>query len=173
MIKNTDSLTAVQGLINQLAPIFGFAAGFTFEPCLINAGTNLEKIYHTLDFTKKHLTNGATLSDKDFKDIVDKLNGYEVFTVTASAATAVLDVTATIHGTTNIKDSAKVLDSGLVLGHLTAPTIADTKFSKGGVGPFSHDVTGLIAETEYFVRAYVTTALGTFYSNEVTFTTTA
>ena len=172
MIKNADSLTQVQGLINRLAPVFGYA-GFTFGPCLINAGTNLEKIYQQLDHTKKHLMNGAKLSDKDFTDIVDKLAGYEAFTLTATAATAIGQTAATLNGTSNIVDAAKVVESGFVWALTAAPTIANNKVVKGGVGPYTHALTGLTASTTYHVRVFVTTALGTFYSNEITFTTTA
>jgi len=171
MIKNADSLTQVQGLINRLAPVFGYA-GFTFGPCLINAGTNLEKIYQQLDHTMKHLMNGAKLSDKDFKDIVDKLAGTEAYTLVATAATAVGQTVATLHGTSNIVDASKVIESGFVWALTTAPTIASNKVIKGGIGPYTHPLTGLTAATAYYVRVYVTTALGTFYSNEITFTTT-
>jgi hypothetical protein len=172
MIKNTNSLLAVQELINRLAPIFGYALGFTFQPCLITAATNLSKMYHELSFMAKHLSN-APLSDKQFKDMVDKINGYEVFTMTAQAATGVLATEATLHGVTSIKDTAKILDSGFVWANTANPTVADNKISIKGAGPFSYLLAAIPATTTFYVKVYVTTALGTVYSNQITFTTTA
>jgi|GEM_PF-6437008 len=52
------------------------------------------------------------------------------------------------------------------------PTIANSKTTDGtGKGAFNSSITGLIATTIYYARAYATNALGTFYGNQVTFTT--
>jgi hypothetical protein len=52
------------------------------------------------------------------------------------------------------------------------PTIANSKTIDGaGKGAFNSSITGLTANTVYYARAYATNALGTFYGNQVTFTT--
>jgi sugar lactone lactonase YvrE len=53
------------------------------------------------------------------------------------------------------------------------PTTADSKTSDGTNGGFKSVLTGLIANTRYYVRAYVQNEAGTGYGNVVTFTTSA
>ncbi|RYG20516.1 MAG: hypothetical protein EOO07_04710 [Chitinophagaceae bacterium] len=69
-----------------------------------------------------------------------------------------------------------VKERGIVVGLATNPTIADTKFgttSVTGGGEFTSEITGLKANTKYFLRAFATNKAGTGYGNEITFTTTA
>jgi hypothetical protein len=52
------------------------------------------------------------------------------------------------------------------------PTIADSHTSNGsGTGSFSSSITGLNVSTTYYVRAYASTAAGTGYGDEMSFTT--
>ena len=54
----------------------------------------------------------------------------------------------------------------------TNPTIADSHTSDGsGAAAYVSDITGLEAETTYFVRAYATNANGTGYGNAMSFFT--
>jgi len=54
------------------------------------------------------------------------------------------------------------------------PTITDSKTTDdGGVGTFISKITGLTAGTVYYLRAYATNAIGTAYSDEITFSTKA
>lgn len=51
-------------------------------------------------------------------------------------------------------------------------TIAGSKTTDGtGAGSFTSNITGLIANTTYYVRAYATNSVGTAYGNEISFTT--
>jgi len=51
-------------------------------------------------------------------------------------------------------------------------TIADNKnYQWTGTGPFTSNLTGLTANTKYYVRAYATNSAGTYYGNQVEFTT--
>jgi uncharacterized protein (TIGR02145 family) len=63
----------------------------------------------------------------------------------------------------------------LVWGTSTNPgTDLSTKTSDGtGLGSFKSSITGLKANTKYFVKAYAINSAGTSYGNEVSFTTTA
>ena len=62
---------------------------------------------------------------------------------------------------------------GVVWGISSGPTIVlSTKTSDGtGTGSFISSVSGLTPNTTFYLRAFVTTELGTFYGNEVSFTT--
>ena len=52
------------------------------------------------------------------------------------------------------------------------PTINDNKTSDGnGIGTFSSTVTGLTAQTTYYVRAYATNSYGTGYGSQITVST--
>ena len=54
-----------------------------------------------------------------------------------------------------------------------SPTLADAHTSNGdGAGSFSSFIAGLTMSTTYYVRAYATTAAGTGYGNQLSFTTT-
>lgn len=66
-----------------------------------------------------------------------------------------------------------ILDRGVVWTTSPNPTVSSTtKTSNGlGIGTFSSNLTGLIPDRPYYVRAYVTNSLGTFYGNEIYFRT--
>ena len=52
------------------------------------------------------------------------------------------------------------------------PTTANSKTTDGGgIGTFTSSILGLAANTTYYVRAYATNSAGTFYGNELSFTT--
>jgi len=52
------------------------------------------------------------------------------------------------------------------------PTIADNSTNDGaGQGDFTSKITGLTAETDYYVRAYATNSVGTAYGSVIPFTT--
>jgi hypothetical protein len=53
-----------------------------------------------------------------------------------------------------------------------SPTIFDNKTTEGsGTGTFTSSITGLTPGTVYYVRAYITNSLNTFYGEAVSFTT--
>jgi hypothetical protein len=62
---------------------------------------------------------------------------------------------------------------GVVWGTASNPTIAlSSKTTDGtGTGSFSSKITGLMANTKYYARAYATNNAGTSYGNELSFTT--
>ncbi len=55
---------------------------------------------------------------------------------------------------------------------LNAPFLLGTTYDGGGTGSFTSNLTGLIPNTTYYVKAYATTDAGTAYGNQITFTTT-
>ena len=69
---------------------------------------------------------------------------------------------------------AAITARGVCWSTLANPTIADNKTEDGtGTGNFSSFLNGLTADTTYYLRSYATNAMGTFYGDEQTFTSSS
>jgi len=171
MKRKTHPIIEFRGLVERLGPAFGYNRGFDYGSVLVNPTLNIDKINHQLKFMTKH-TN--LLKVKDFDDILGKMAAYEIPGFTIAAASAVADVTATISGAVLMNKNLVVTELGFVLHTSTNPTIANTKIVKSKDNfTLTHDLTGLTAQTPYYVKVFVTTKFGTYYSSQITFTTTA
>ena len=91
--------------------------------------------------------------------------------------TDVIDITQTTAvggGVVSTDGGAKVTGYGICWSTNTNPTLDDDFTVDGtGTGEFASPLSGLTAETTYFVRAYATNKAGTSYGDEVSFTTLA
>jgi hypothetical protein len=94
-------------------------------------------------------------------------------TLSTDMATAITTTTATSGGNITNNGGTAVTARGVCWGTSPNPTVAlSTKTTDGsGNGTFTSGITGLVAGTLYYVRAYATNSLGTEYGNQVTFTT--
>jgi hypothetical protein len=97
-------------------------------------------------------------------------------TVPVSTTTATSSITSTgaiSGGTISSDGGGTVTARGVVWSTSTNPTISlTTKTTDGtGTGSFASTITGLTANTQYYVRSYATNSAGTSYGNEITFTT--
>ena len=93
-------------------------------------------------------------------------------TVTTGAVGDVTGTTATCGGTVTDKGYSAVTARGVCWGTETNPTVDGIHTSDStGTGSFTSSITGLIANTTYYVRAYATNSVGTAYGEEVNFTT--
>jgi len=93
-------------------------------------------------------------------------------TLTTTAVTAITVTTASSGGNVTSDGGAEVTARGVCWGTASKPTITGSKTSDGkGTGSFTSSITGLTANTLYYVRAYATNSEGTSYGNEVSFTT--
>ena len=92
--------------------------------------------------------------------------------LSTAAISGVTVTTATSGGNVTSDGGAEVTARGVCWGTTTKPVIAGSKTSDGkGTGTFTSSITGLTANTMYYVRAYATNSEGTAYGNEVSFTT--
>jgi hypothetical protein len=92
--------------------------------------------------------------------------------VLTSNASNVLLTTATCGGNVTSSGGASVTVRGVCWSTSANPTTSNSKTTDGsGTGSFSSSLTGLTANTLYYVRAYATSSAGTAYGNEITFTT--
>lgn len=93
-------------------------------------------------------------------------------TLTTSVVTSIETTTAISGGTISSDGSSNISSKGICWSTNANPTIADSKTSDGsGTGNFVSNLTGLLPNTTYYVRAYATNSVGTAYGNQVSFST--
>ena len=98
--------------------------------------------------------------------------GHTLPTVITSPVTNFSSTSATCGGIVTSDGGATVIARGVCWRNIPNPTIANSHTTNGtGMGNFTSSLTGLIANTTYFVRAYATNGVGTAYGSEVSFTT--
>jgi len=91
-----------------------------------------------------------------------------------TAANLVTATTASTGGTITNSGASNVTSRGVCYSSTaTIPTIAGTKTIDGtGIGAFISSLSGLTANTTYYIRAYATNAIGTAYGDVKSFSTT-
>jgi uncharacterized protein (TIGR02145 family) len=94
-------------------------------------------------------------------------------TVTTTAISSILNTTATSGGNVSSDGGASVNFRGVCWSTTANPNVSlTTKTVDGtGTGSFTSSITGLTANTLYYVRAYATNSVGTAYGTQQTFTT--
>ncbi len=93
-------------------------------------------------------------------------------TLTTTNADNINSTFATVGGNITNDGGGTVTERGVVWATSTNPTTGNNKLAIGsGTGAFSGQITGLTANTIYYVRAYATNTAGTAYGNQVSFTT--
>ena len=98
----------------------------------------------------------------------------KVPTLSTAAFSAITQTTAESGGTITSDGGAAVTARGICWSLNAVPTIADNHTTDGtGTGSFTSSLTGLTADTTYYVRAYATNSAGTGYGNALSFTTEA
>ncbi|MEI7831490.1 MAG: hypothetical protein WCI31_17045 [Prolixibacteraceae bacterium] len=108
---------------------------------------------------------GAVVS---FKTLVD------LPVVTTTDATAVTKTGAASGGNVTYDGGGTISAKGLAWSTSANPTISGTKIDGGtGLGAFVSNLTGLVKNTVYHVRAYATNTAGTSYGSDIQFTTVA
>lgn len=103
----------------------------------------------------------------------DDDNG-QIPTVTTSAVSGVAKTTAGVGGNVTSDGGNAVTARGVVWSTTENPTISGNKSIDGsGTGSFISNISGLTANTTYYLRAYATNSVGTAYGNQISFTTIA
>ena len=94
-------------------------------------------------------------------------------TLTTTSVTNITITTATTGGTITTDGGAEITARGVCWNTTPSPTIELTTktFDGIGTGAFTTNITGVAANTTYYVRAYATNSVGTVYGNEISFTT--
>ena len=93
-------------------------------------------------------------------------------TVTTTAASPITMNGATSGGNVTADGGSSVTARGVCWSTSANPTLADNHTTDGtGTGLFTSSITGLSSNTTYHVRAYATNTAGTFYGEDLQFTT--
>ena len=95
---------------------------------------------------------------------------FETTLITTTAITNIMAQSATSGGTISGDGGYAITAKGVCWNTTTAPTIDNYKTSNGtGTATYTSSLTNLTSNTTYYIRAYYTNSLGTFYGNEVVF----
>jgi FlaG/FlaF family flagellin (archaellin) len=93
-------------------------------------------------------------------------------TVTTSTITNITTTSAKGGGTVTDQGASNVTQRGICWSTSHNPTVSGSHANSGtNAGIYTVNMSGLTANTKYYVRAYATNAQGTAYGNEVSFTT--
>ena len=92
--------------------------------------------------------------------------------ITTTPASAITMISATSGGNVTYDGGSNVTARGVCWGTAANPTITGNHTTDGsGTGVFTSSITGLSANTSYHIRAYATNGNGTFYGDDLSFTT--
>jgi hypothetical protein len=92
--------------------------------------------------------------------------------LTTNSTTAVTQTTAVSGGNITSSGNTTISARGICWAIAENPTTANSKTTETGTtGSFSSNLTSLLANTLYYVRAYATNTDGTAYGNQISFTT--
>ena len=92
--------------------------------------------------------------------------------VSTAEITQITNNSAVAGGNVTSDGNASVTERGVCIATVSNPTTANTKITAGsGTGSFTCNLTGLQANTTYYVRAYAINSKGTAYGEQVSFTT--
>jgi uncharacterized protein (TIGR02145 family) len=84
----------------------------------------------------------------------------------------ILETSAITGGNISSDGGSNITQRGIVWNLSPNPTTADNIVNSGtGIGVFNINLTGLAANTTYFLRAFAINSAGTAYGNELSFTT--
>jgi uncharacterized protein (TIGR02145 family) len=95
-------------------------------------------------------------------------------TLTTLAVSSITSNNAITGGNITSDGGTLITQRGVCISKNPLPTTANTKIINGsGIGSYNSSLTGLTANTTYYLRAFAINSAGTAYGNEVSFTTTS
>lgn len=134
--------------------------------------------YRYLSYSDRNMGNTSNYKDKGYQvrclrdPQLASTEGQTVPVVTTAAVANVSANSATGGGNVTADGGSVVTARGVCWSTTENPTVNDSHTTDGsGVGNFNSTITGLTANTTYYVRAYATNAIGTAYGESVSITT--
>ncbi|MBX3395682.1 MAG: hypothetical protein KF841_09975 [Phycisphaerae bacterium] len=153
--------TIADGHTSNGAGIGSFASELTG----LNQGTTY--------YIRAYATNSAGTAYGDERSLTTA-SSPAVPTVTTATVSAVSTTSALCGGTVTSNGGGSVTARGVCWGTSSGPTVSgDRTIDGSGTGGFVSTLTGLSADTTYYVRAYATNSAGTAYGMQRSFTTQA
>jgi len=129
-------------------------------------GLSVNKIYYVRAYaTNVEGTVYGTEVSADFTAIMPVVNTSVATSINLTAGTA------TLNGKINSIGDPAYTERGFAYGTIHNPTIEDNtkKVAPGsGTGDFSANISGLVLNTTYYIRAYAKSSQGTAYGSEIT-----
>ena len=127
--------------------------------------------YNFPDVSKQEKTKTYGYSVRCLRD---ELSAATLPTVTTNTISSIAATSATCGGNVTATGGASVTARGVCWSTSQNPTVSYSHTTDGsGTGSFTSSITGLTANTTYYVRAYATNSAGTSYGGQFTFTTAA
>jgi hypothetical protein len=121
----------------------------------------------TLYYVRAYATNNVGTA---YGTQVSFTSGATIPTVITSTVSSVSSATATCGGNITSDGGASVTSRGVCWNIAPGPTTSNSKTSDGGgTGTFVSSLTGLNANTTYYIRAYAINSVGTAYGTEYNF----
>ena len=135
-----------------------------------NTGLTPSTTYTFRVYSNNAVGNSLTYSNELTLTTANVIN---LPTLTTTAVSSISTNTAVSGGTISSDGGAAITVRGICWSTIANPTIAlNTKTTDGiGTGVFTSNISGLTANTTYYVRSYATNSQGTAYGNELNFTT--
>ena len=128
---------------------------------------------NTSYYVRAYATNSVGTSYGDQATFVTLANG-SLPVISTNSITNITSATATSGGNVSSNGGATVTARGVCWSTSSDPTISNNHTNDGtGLGPFTSNITGLMENTTYYLKAYATNSVGTSYGNQITFTTLA
>jgi uncharacterized protein (TIGR02145 family) len=125
----------------------------------------------TLYYVRAYATNSEGTA---YGDQVSFTTSTTMPSVTTAIVSAITATTSTCGGNVTSDGGASVTARGVCWNTAPGTTTSNSKTSDGsGTGTFISSLTGLNANTTYYIRAYATNSLGTAYGTEYNFKTSA
>jgi hypothetical protein len=124
--------------------------------------------------TKYHVRAYALRGTQPYygKDVSFKTENFEGMTILTDTVTNITYSSARCGGVIEDDGGMTLISWGLCWSQSTSPTINDNKLEINlNQNTFFGNLINLSPETTYYVRAFATNSIGTFYGNQVTFRT--
>jgi uncharacterized protein (TIGR02145 family) len=139
-------------------------------------GTFTSNITHLSQNTKYYVRAYATnsVSTSYGNEVAFTTIPGAVPTLTTAPITCITQTSSLSGGNITSDNGSKIIARGVCWGTSVNPSTSDNKTTDGtDTGNFVSNLTGLIGNTLYYVRAYATNSLGTQYGDQLSFTTYA
>jgi uncharacterized protein (TIGR02145 family) len=142
----------------------------TNQPIVSGVAAAEDLTIYTTNGAQVTVNNGANLQIAACPTAITTATCPSLAVITTTAVSSINQTTAVSGGTISYQGASAITARGICWGTSPNPTIANSLTSNGtGIGTFTSNLTGLVAGTTYYVRAYATNGSGTSYGNQVSF----